>query len=646
VNHVWLDILSLVADNGLTVITTNDQKQSMAGLCGVIGESQHIESIAADLEWTGEETTTCFEADKVSIAGSFTEETAAEQPVTVGADSLLWVWGTAFGFEQDGEYRPRNPTSESTVTYCANLYEKHGTAFVSGLNGDFVGVLYDRQAETVSIFTDRLALRDAYFVQPTEETFVFSTSIQSLPRHPQVTPAFDRKYISEYFSCHFRTFGEKTPLKKTYLLHPGTITTVDPLSLEQDTQQYWTPNYRPGDRPFSYFLEEFASRFSAAVTERLHADKQYGLLLSGGIDSRLVLSAVPPKIRENLTAYHCAGWMNREARTAERVAQKAGVDFEWLQRDSGYHQRALSRNPQLSNFVGTFEQAHLEGFMDEIRGEVDEVMTASFADSNFKGYSFPRYSFEAGPLGTIELPMYESMNSIEDYIDFWITDPPAYLGSVPDARAVMRSEIRPTQSGIDHHGITYGSPEELFTCGMLTPRTNGSVLFLLQSLRHHLPAWSPYVDNRLVDLYLSMPKKYFVRRNVILRSIEQLDPDLADIRYVDTGLPPRYPLAAHLIGDHCRRFVDKYLPVNDPPAPHLSHGPWPDISTMIREQSFLKDALKENERLIRQLEFLDWEGVWECYEEHIAGEHNHDELYGLVTLLEMPVTERIVNESE
>ncbi len=613
----------------------------MAGLCGVVGATRGVDDVAAGLEWTGEETTTVFEDDRLAVVGSFTAAEEADQPVPVD-DGFLWVWGSVFGFEGADGYEPWSSFGGSTAHYCAGLYDQHGMEFVAGLNGDFVGVLYDRRGGTVSVFTDRLGLRDTYYVQPTDGTFVFSTAVQSLSRHPAVTPSFDSDFVSEYFGCHFRTFGQKTPLEGTSLFHPGAVTSVDAGSLAIETNRYWVPRYRPQDRPFSYFRDEFSKRFAEAVTDRFHTDRRYGLLLSGGVDSRLVLAAAGPGVRENLTAYHMAGWHSREQRTAERVAETAGVDFEWLRRDADYHQRALSRNPGLSNFVGRFEQAHAEGFMDEIRGEVDEMVTASFADSNFKGYSFPRYRLRLGSVGAVDLPRLKPMDSIDSYVEFWTTDPPSYLDPSVDPEAVFRSEIRPTDDGVEHHGVTYGSPEELFTCGMLTPRTNGSVLFTLRALQQHLPAWSPYVDNRLVDLYLSTPKRYFVRHNVVMRALEWLDPELADIPVANSGLPARYPQGAHLLANRALKFSEKYLPFDEPPATHLTHGPWPDVPELVRDQAFVRDALEANERTIRALPFLDWEGVWECYRAHQAGANNHNELYGLLTFLEMPVTRRVV----
>jgi len=615
----------------------------MAGLCGVVGVADGIEDVAAGLEWTGEESTTLFRDERLAIAGSFAVSEAADQPVQVGEDTLLWIWGSVFGFDGDDGYQSRDVTAESVFEYCADLYERHGPSFVSGLNGDFVGVIYDRRAETVSIVTDRLALRDTYYVQPEDGPLVFSTAIQSLSRHPAVTPRFDDRLVAAYLGCDFRTFGCTTPLEGTFLFPPGSITSVDLPSGSMTARQYWTPTYRPRERSFSSFLDEFAELFETVIAERLQPGREYGLLLSGGADSRLVLAAADRQARANLTAYHCTGWMNREARAAEQAALTAGVDFEWIQRGPDYHERALERNPGLSNFVGTFEQAHAEGFVGEIRDDVDAMVTASFADSNFKAHSFPQRSLDLGPLGTVHLPRLEPMDRIEHFVEYWADDPPRYLDTSVDPKAILRSNIRETDAGIDHHGLTYGSPEELFVCGTLTPRTNGSVLFLLQSLRQYLPAWSPFVDNRLVDLYLSTPTRHFVRHNVVARAVKRLDPDLAAVTYANTGLPLSSPFWAHWIGEHCLGFSDEHLSITDPPAPHLSNGPWPHNPRLIREQSFVREAIEANEDLIRELPFLDVEGVWECYRAHMDGERNDAELYGLVTLLAMPVTRRIVD---
>ena len=51
---------------------------------------------------------------------------------------------------------------------------------------------------------------------------------------------------------------------------------------------------------------------------------------------------------------------------------------------------------------------------------------------------------------------------------------------------------------------------------------------------------------------------------------------------------------------------------------------------------------EDHEERIRELPFLSWEGVNECYDAHLAGENRMGPLYALVTFLEMPLVDRVV----
>jgi asparagine synthase (glutamine-hydrolysing) len=612
----------------------------MAGLCGLIGDTGGVDRIAAGLAWTGEETTSRFDDGRVAVVGSYTDPHGADQPVRAGEDALLWVRGSVFGSETAGGYRSRDRTVP-LASYCAERYERRGRSFVAGLNGDFVGVLYDRAAGTASVFTDRLGLRDIYHTRTEGGSLAFSTRVQSLSRHPGVTPAFDPELVVEYLGCGFRTFGLTTPLAETRLFPPGAVTTVDLDTLGRSVRSYWEPVYDPDDVPFATTLDRFVDRFGDAVAERFAPDRRYGLLLSGGADSRLVLAATDATTRERLTAYHMTGWMSREARVAERTALTADIAFEPLWRDREYHPRALRRIPRLSNFVGTFQQAHAEGFAPRLREAVDEVVTGSFADTNWKGYSFPNRTLSLGRLGTVSLPAFAPMDDVERYVEFW-TDPPRYLDGEVDPATALRDRIRETPDGLDHHGVGYGSPPALFVGAALTPRTNGSVLLLLQSLRQHVPAWSPFVDDRLIDLYLSTPLAHFARGDVIARAVERFDPDLAAVATADRGVSLSAPRPVQFAGDLAVRATDRHLPVADPPAPHLSNRSWPDAAALIRRHPFVREALDRHADAIRRLPFLDGDAVAALVDEHRSGTDHADALYGLLTLLEAPVTDRIL----
>ncbi len=321
-----------------------------------------------------------------------------------------------------------------------------------------------------------------------------------------------------------------------------------------------------------------------------------------------MLAATDATTRERLTAYHTTGWMSRAARVAERTAPTADAAFEPLWRDREYHPRALGRLPRLSNFVGTFQQAHAEWFAPRLCDEVDEMVAGSFADTNWKGYSFPNRTLSLGRLGTVSLPAFAPMDDVERYVEFW-TDPPRYLDGEVDPATALRDRIRETPDGLDHHGVGYGSPPALFVGVALAPRANGSVLLLLYSLRQHVPAWSPFVDDRPIDLSLSTPLAHFARGDVIARAVERFDPDLAAVATADRGVSLSAPRPVQFAGDLAVCATDRRLSVADPPAPHLSNRPWSAAAAPIRRHPFVREALDRHADAIRRLPFLDGDEV-------------------------------------
>lgn len=615
----------------------------MAGLCGTVGEDPPSpDAMVAGLEWTGTEHTVSYDDDGVSIRGSVLD--AGEATVAERGEAAVLTWGELYGFDGPDGYVPRPADGRSTADYLAGLYERHGLDAVSGLNGEFVAAIHDRSADTVHLCTDRLAIRDTYYTRVSGDRLAFSTRIQSLSLLPDVTPSFARDMVREYFVAR-RTYGVRTPLEGTYLLGPGSVMTVDLSTHEHAIDRYWRPRFRPAEKPFSHFVEELVSRLRAAIAERTRHHRDYGVLLSGGSDSRLVLAAV--REQGPATAYHMGDWMNDEARTAERVALTASAEFEFLRRDEDYQVRALRRTPALSNFVGRFNQAHAEGFLDRIRTEVDVLFDGQVANHLFRGTKVPRYRVDVPKLGRLDLPFRKPMDTIEAFVESVDDDPPPYLVDRRGVRDLLREHVYHGDDGVHHHGLTYDAPRDLFLFGDFVPITNKNGFFMAQSIRQHLAHASPFLDNRLVDLALSMPIRYRVRRDPVNAALRRMAPELAAIPHAGTGVKPSRPYPVQYVEGNARGLYRKYRRSEDRlPRPHLSHGPWPDKKALLREHPAFGETLRSHEDTVKALPFLDWEGVLDCFEAHERGADRSFSLYRLLTFLEMPVTDRVVRSMD
>ncbi|WP_083909384.1 asparagine synthase-related protein [Natronococcus amylolyticus] len=579
-----------------------------------------------------------YTTDEVAVATS----QRSHQPTTAETDSVrCWLIGEVYGRSVTGRdgseaYRARLDHLTS-AEFCLSLYERSGFAFLEELNGNYTLLLYDETRRRFAICTDRFGTVPIYWTQTDDGAIVFSTNIQYLPFHPAVDTAYHPAYLHEYlaFRC---TFGVRTPLEGVEKFEPGTITSVVLDERSIGTDQYWRPHYQPRDESFEWFVEEFAARFQTVIDEWVRDDHEYGVLLSGGRDSRLILAAL-----DDATAFHMNDWINREARTAIQIALLAGAEFHLLERGAAYRIQALKRNRWADSFNGWFSQPYTSGFEAEITDRVDGLFSGLYSDSLFSGYSVPSPRVSLGPLGSMAVPIERSIETIDEYIDLLLERAHDNLEMPTDLRTILESNIYRDGDRIIHHGVTYESLEDLVYYGSCYPLSNDDDMRVHSDLRRMLPYRSPFLDNRLLDLSLSMPPRYRLQRDLVGQAVTRLDPSLAVIPHASTGVGLSRPFPIQYVGEHLLELWQKHLSTRSPPEPYMTDGPWLDDVELLRSFEFPTEVLSEYGRLADASPGPDANAIRELYRAHCNGENYTGELYTLLTVLTMPVTEQLLD---
>ncbi|WP_255194909.1 asparagine synthase-related protein [Halorarius litoreus] len=613
----------------------------MVGLCGTVGEhTPHPAAFADSVRWRDGEVTETFTDDDLSLSTAFHPLLAGDQPArTHDRDALVWVWGDVYGTGSGDAYVAREGPSDGSARYCADLYDRFGLDFVTELNGDFGLVIYDREAETLSFVTDRVATRPFFYTRPTAETVVVASEQQALLEHPAVEPDLELDYLYEYLQLR-RVFGIETPLSDVQEVPPGSVATVDLTDGSVSVTTYWRPHYEPVDESFESYVDRFADTFQTVLDEWTRDDLEYGVLLSGGSDSRLVQAAMD----QSVTAYHIADWMSREATIAREAAEVAGDEFRLLQRGPDYDAEALERNPPRSNFSGWFDQAYFTGFADEIADEVDVLVSGLYADMLFGGGPLATRELSLGPIGKLPLPVRDPIESVDEYVSMQTTDavePLSYVTEERSIRDVVASNITVEHDRVVSHGVDYGSLRDLVMYGDFYPMGADTDANFSRSLMHMRPYRTPFLDNRLLDLQQQIPIEFLLRRDLVNRGVERLAPELAEIPHARTGMPLKHGFPLDFVGGTVAGFWRKHVTEEAPPADYLDHGPWPDRRALLRTQSFPAETLVERRALMEDLPFLDYEGALESYRNHVRGADESTVLYSLLTFLQMPVAEAV-----
>ena len=214
-----------------------------------------------------------------------------------------------------------------------HLYEEYGTHFPEHLRGMFGIALWDERRRKAVLARDRLGIKPLYYALR-GDVLLFASELKSILASGLVEPDLDAEAIDAYLGLGFFP-GPLTPLAGVSKLLPGHALIIDAERVR--AEQYWE---YPKPAPLSPRLGvgEYAERLLAELEEsvrlRLMSDVPLGAMLSGGLDSSLVVAIMARLRTEPVTTFSVgfveAGDQN-ELDDARFVASCLGTDHHELE---------------------------------------------------------------------------------------------------------------------------------------------------------------------------------------------------------------------------------------------------------------------------------------------------------------------------
>jgi len=615
----------------------------MTGFSGVINDSnQDLDELSDSLVWLGYENLFNFKEENVKITISLHDISEDEPPAEANdGDVLIWVLGEVYGHDDGKEYTAKyiEYPHLSDSEYCARLYEKYRVDFVEGLNSNFAGVMYERDKNQIILFTDRLSARPIFYTKPTKNSLVFSTSLQSIVNHHSLRIKFDMHGLYDFFKYGI-VYGLKTVLKGVKQLHPGSILRYDLNTNKLTRHIYWKPKYDPLGWSYDKFVDDFYRTFKKVYSEQTAKNQSYGLLLSGGGDSRLIASLV----EEKTPCYNLNENMNKESKTAKLVTNKLNLEFNFLQREIDYYPFVLEKTSSISNLNNWFDKAHWGGFIENFRKKSDCMLGGHFADT-ILGLYIPNLSFNLPLIGKIDIPFKKNYSNFSYFKKFELYSRndsiPKYLNlkSNFDHKSVDTSQRKSVNK---FQQVMHNSLADL-QMGFWTfyPLTNKFNFISYYTLINTMNVGFPFLDNRIIEFSQKLPIKYLLRRDIVKSALCKYERELAKIPRPYSGLTLCESELLHLLAKDFPNFIQKIKYSST-----VDSSSWPDQEKVIRKSKFVEDKLKEKSKILKDCDFISKRKAWDTYNEHMQGKDRRNEIYPLLTLLENPITEKILWSKE
>ena len=214
--------------------------------------------------------------------------------------------------------------THSDTEVIVHLYEQYGVQSLTRLQGMFAFAIWDGRKQCLFIARDRIGIKPLYYAN-TGRSLVFGSEIKALLVDPEVKCQVELQSVDEFLT-HFCLPGKSTLWKGIFKLEPGycLVATKDQVKREQ----YWDLQFKSTRRWAS--LDEAADAVyqitRQKVREHMISDVPVGCLLSGGLDSTVVLSCATAETGKRISTF-TVGFEDPHFEDERRYARMAAASF-------------------------------------------------------------------------------------------------------------------------------------------------------------------------------------------------------------------------------------------------------------------------------------------------------------------------------
>jgi asparagine synthase (glutamine-hydrolysing) len=180
-----------------------------------------------------------------------------------------------------------------------------GTRCVEKFKGMFAFAVADRETGVVTLARDRLGIKPLYLAE-TPGRLRFASTVRALLDAGDVDTEIDRHALHHYMSFHSVVPPPRTMYKGVRKLPPATVRVIQPAGTYVDTL-YWSPDFRRDPARAGWSAKDWQDALMdslrTAVARRMVADVPVGVLLSGGIDSSIVVALLAEQGQHGLATF-------------------------------------------------------------------------------------------------------------------------------------------------------------------------------------------------------------------------------------------------------------------------------------------------------------------------------------------------------
>jgi len=395
--------------------------------------------------------------------------------------------------------------STSDTEVILKAWKEWGKDCFSRFHGMFAIAIHEHDSGRVHLARDRFGIKPLY-ISEAGGRLGFASSLPALLKGGNIDKTIDRVALHHYMSWHSVVPAPRTILNGVRKLGPATVRTYETDGSFDETV-YWEPDFRKSDEDLARSADDWRDLvlegLRKAVRRRMVADVPVGVLLSGGVDSSLIVGLLAEEGQKDLATFsigfeEARGEKGDEFQYSDLIANHYGTNHNKIFIPSS----ELLEN--LPGAIGAMAEPMVSydniGFYllsREVSKHIKVVQSGQGADEVFGGYHW--YPKLAG-----------SNTPVADYSDAFFDRSEEELSEAiaPDYQCGKNESL----AFVENHFARSGAEDPVDKA----LRLDTNVMLVddpVKRVDNHSMAWGlearvPFLDHELVELAGRIPSQY------------------------------------------------------------------------------------------------------------------------------------------
>ena len=516
--------------------------------------------------------------------------------------------------------------------FILHLYEEYRSDFadkIKNLNGIFLFAIYDYNLHELIICNDRYGFKPLYSCDR-DNYLLFSSEIKAILQDTSFNRKINLEAMGEFFSFGY-VLGDNTLIEGIKLLPPASIFTYS--NGKSEIKQYWNWNEikKIDVIDEEKIVDELGELWLQAVERRMQGNEKIGAFLSGGLDSRAIVSAIDPK-HYPIDALTFGKTDCDDYTIAKRVCDKLGIKHHFVEITAETWFSGIEKTVWVTEGLLNVIHQHSWDAIDKTKEYYDINLNGFLGDVVIGGSYLANIKYIAKNVDEYQNTVFSKMNKGHICIE--------------DEKMFYNSQIFNILSKSSFHSLMKIIGKEIKKSGesdyfFINNRGRRFIVMGTVSAQTKLEDRKPFFDNDFIEFVYSLPNEIRSNSYIYNKMLLKFFPaTVKSIPWQKTCLPigtSKIIARGYYIYRTCKSVTNRLLQKISLPPIFKDNTNYAEYNNWMRDnkelRTYIYDTLLSDKSLNRG--YLNSDFIRKLIDEHMSGKENYAQILGLLLTFEL-----------